>query len=276
MSARLNMVPKPFVPEDLNWHACYDLSHPVNAGVYSNNANMDYLYDSSGNGNDALRAETANDEITYLTSGDVNSKPCFRQQKSGVKGDSFIGRGFELSLAVDIVSYSIVIILDIPTLFDTSVAGFLWSNMRDNTGGSGGTGTYTERARIFTGTVDPADFRHVDEYANDDLVTPNHAIQEKQNGDYAVGTYGMVWRLIDTDVTASHNGTAYMTETDRVVDSTQAWDTSATWGILTYINAQNHWPCDVAFFGIYNGDIEADPKWGQFQTYISNEYGVTI
>lgn len=33
---------------------------------------------------------------------------------------------------------------------------------------------------------------------------------------------------------------------------------------------------DIAFVGVFNGDVTGDPKWAQFKTWVTSHYGITI
>lgn len=279
MSARQYMVPKPFdVGEDLNWIALYEAQSAENDAQYSNNANLDYLYDSSGNGRDALRGEAANSEFIYVTSSNINSKPAFRCD-SPTPGTDFVGHAFNLSLTTNIESWSVVMVVDLETpAGDGFQSGYLYNMKRQKGGGSGGTSLRSEELRLLDDSASPyTDFFVVPKYADDDTVTPNYGSSTTNSATFSPGTHGFVHRLVGTESKTYRNGSLFVSDTDRLVDSGEAWDDSETfavWGLADVNN--NLYPGDFAFVGFYDGDVTADPNWSKLQDYISNEYGVTI
>lgn len=248
MSAMLGAIgaASKFDPVQLDWEALY---YPGGAAFqsqgYTNNQVLndgEPIPDESSGSNDLLAPGAAETTLTYVASSNVNSRPAVR----GASLSSGDQPGYRNTLSSGLTSYSVVAVWYQDTILDNFSAIVhdvvddgvfkLMIAQDGRVGISANTGTST--------------------YTAAGLVS-------------AGNTYGFRINFVPTQATAHLDGS-------EIFDSVAAMGTFN--GAEMFNQEFTAWPFsgDLAFCGVYDGDVTSHARWAMFKNWADAEFGCTL
>lgn len=246
MSAMLGAagVGRKFNPLSIGWES---LLWPGGANFraegYANNQVLnsgETVPDESVNGND-LTSSHFDTTLTYVKSSDVNGRPALR-------GESLFELdipSYKTTYASALTSYSIVIVWYQDTIVDT-------------------------HSLIMADVTSHLNFKV--QVALDGAlgVSMNSLFDETAASTITAGsTHGFRAKFTPTAGTAHLDGSL-------IVSNTATMDTFAGPEFFMLNDTSRPFSGDLAFAGVFDGDVTADPGWSKFAADVSAHYGVTI
>ena len=236
-------------PLAIPWHTLY---YPNGAAFqaegYANNRVLndgEPIPDETSSGNDQIAAGAEEITLTYVTSSNVNGRPAIR-------GADTTG---------DHPSYKVTLGSSLPADADGYSVVCVWNQ---------GTQTSNTYSAIFlesTGIQNRYKFLTKDDGSIAFTIastTYTPAVGLTSGTTYALRSY-----------VNSANVTAH-------IDATEVVNTGAGGSVLEglalFMSGNTAWPFsgDLAFLGLYDGDVTGDAEWSRFKTWADNRFGCTI
>jgi len=196
--------------------------------------------DESPNGNDATTSQT-DLTLTYAASSNVNGKPAVRGA-SIASGDH---PSYANTLPTGLTSYSVVVVWYQNTILQSF-------------------------SQIVHDVFDSAVFSLIIAQDGRLGIGANSASNYTAAGTIVSGnTYGFRINFTPTQATAH-------------LDDSEIFDSVATMatlnGVKMFIRNLTSWPFsgDLAFLGVFDGDVAAETEWPSFAQWVSSQFGATI
>lgn len=236
-------------PLAIPWHTLYYPNGVTfQAQGYTNNQVLndgEPIPDETTSGNDQVATSAAETTLTYVTSSNVNGRPAIRGADTAGDHPSYkVTLGGQLP--ADAGGYSLVCV---------------WNQ------GAQTSSTYSTIFSESTGIQDNYTF----------LIKDDGSILFSIAGtDYtpAVGlTSGTTYAL--RSYVTSANATAHIDATEVVNTGSGGDDLNS---LALFMKSNTSWPFsgDLAFLGLYDGDVTADGEWSRFKTWADNRFGCTL